>query len=731
MNDDRRNPGGKPPPGADPHEPFDDEFDEDFGFDGEPHDDDDDHHEDGEWDEPADNDFSAEEPAPAAPPPPAPAPASPPRARPARKRTEIDPDLIAPTPTASQERAASSIAPSPPPEAATPGGGKLHWQVDDPEDVEGDADERTLRKGDMILPPNYEIIRFIDAGGMGEVYEAKNVQTYERLAIKVILPEWAQKTNVIQQFRDEARILVQLKDDALVPYVQFFYDPALELHGLMMGFVDGDNLADILDTLNPSPAELRTLIKRLASGLKVAHKAGAVHRDLSPDNVILRNRKIEEAVIIDFGIAKDIKGSEGQGDKGFSGKLDYASPEQLGMFGGVMGTASDVYSLGLLILAVARGEDMELGATRMDAVHRREDGIDTSAAPADLRPILDDMLALDPVDRLGTMDAVLAALAKLDEPEIGGRSGGDTGPKGGKGGGSGGLGISPVVAGGAGVGVLLLAALAVWLMQPSSSQDDPDTPIAQGSDDGAQTETAPQPATMADPVGEARAALATAYPSIGCSWLDEVSITGSQEQIGVTLSGVAGDPARVLGDVTRTLEGAGFAGRDVNLDGVARIGREICPVLDAYRQVRADGTNRIRLPQTDFEITPTESRGLSAQFVISLDGVDSVQDYALFSSSPDGKIAQELPSKSFLAERVNNKSIVKSASGYQVRWFASGEGWHGFALVTGQGPFDADLIAPPDGQRDAAWAARFVQTAKERDWKVEMNWYNLVDREPN
>ena len=110
---------------------------------------------------------------------------------------------------------------------------------------------------------------------------------------------------------------------------------------------------------------------------------------MSPDNVILENDDIHQATIIDFGIAKDLDASSATivGD-GFAGKLNYVAPEQLGDFGREVGPWTDVYSLGLVILAVAQGKEVDMSGSLVDAIDKRRKGPDLSAMPGNLRPLV-------------------------------------------------------------------------------------------------------------------------------------------------------------------------------------------------------------------------------------------------------------------------------------------------------------------------------------------------------
>ena len=193
-----------------------------------------------------------------------------------------------------------------------------------------------IKEGD-VLNHIFEVKRFLARGGMGEVFEGCNVNTDEKVAIKVMLPALANDEKVIAMFRKEARTLTKLHHPALVQYRVLAQEPVLHVLYIVTDFIDGTNLSNVLDAAR-SPDELAGLLRRLASGLGAAHQLGAVHRDMSPDNVILADDDIHRAKIIDFGIAKALDASSATivGD-GFAGKLNYVAPEQLGDFGREVG----------------------------------------------------------------------------------------------------------------------------------------------------------------------------------------------------------------------------------------------------------------------------------------------------------------------------------------------------------------------------------------------------------
>ena len=238
-----------------------------------------------------------------------------------------------------------------------------------------------------------------------------NVTSDERVAIKVMLPSLAADPNVIAMFRREARSMTRLQHEALVQYRVLAQEPQRRILYIVTDYIDGTPLCDVLETLKPSPEQLEMLLRRLASGLRAAHQLGILHRDISPDNVLLEGGQMERAKIVDFGIAKDLNpGSATIIGDGFAGKLGYVAPEQLGDFDRELGPWTDVYSLALVMAAAAVGHDLKMGGTLVDAVDKRRAGPDLSGVSENMRPVLAAMLRANPAERLRSMDDVIAML---------------------------------------------------------------------------------------------------------------------------------------------------------------------------------------------------------------------------------------------------------------------------------------------------------------------------------
>lgn len=259
-----------------------------------------------------------------------------------------------------------------------------------------------------LLVNTYRVERLLGGGGMGEVYLVRHAGLGTLHAIKVIRTAMAMNRQVMDLFYREARVLRGVRHDAIVSYEGFVRDDQGRDY-LVMEYAEGPSLADCLRRGPLSPGEVLALRDRLAAGLAEAHRQGAVHRDISPDNVILPGNRIEAAKLIDFGVCKltdptqeTIIGSS------FAGKHRYASPEQFGLFAGSVDARSDIYSLGLILAAAVQGRPLGMGETIEATLRSRQTVPDLSGVPASLRGWLSAMLQPDPARRPASMDVLLA-----------------------------------------------------------------------------------------------------------------------------------------------------------------------------------------------------------------------------------------------------------------------------------------------------------------------------------
>lgn len=579
-----------------------------------------------------------------------------------------------------------------------------------------------------VLNHIYEVRRFIARGGMGEVYEGVNINNpAERVAIKVILPSLAADPTVQAMFRNEATMLTRLSHPALVQYRLLAQEPRLGILYIVTEYIDGQNLSDVLTKVPRDCESLVALTRRLAEGLLAAHRLGAVHRDMSPDNVILEHGELELARIIDFGIAKDLDPSKATiiGD-GFAGKLGFVAPEQLGDFGREVGKWSDVYSLALVIVAVARGKHVDMGATPVDAIDRRRAGVDVSDMPEPLRGVLAAMLRPDPKERLRSMDEVLAALAAPAAPippGPGPKPKSDPAPKpplpkslpfr---------LGRKPVVAAAGVAALLVVGLLAVWLMGGDTQQ----SPSSQQVSAEAQT-----------PEDVARSALTTTLPAINCSWLDIDGLSVLDRAVTVSFKGVAADTAGAQARIGRALADAGLRVASLSFENVSPAPSPTCALLDAYRPFKAPQGGNVTSDQAKYEKeyqTDGDLQGEVAaapQIHISADAMRGT--LALGGIDPDGLAEVWMPDAERLKERLANPSngAINSDGSATLKALQQADGLVGVLLVRGNAPINATLVAPPQQARDAAWRERLLAAARQGGWTSEIAWFRIVNEVPD
>src|SRR6516164_3147530 len=253
--------------------------------------------------------------------------------------------------------------------------------------------ERSRLAAGTKLNGIFEIDRRIASGGMGEIYRGHAIETGDPVALKVIRTDLADNTMALALFRKEASALHYIQHEAIVRYYIFSHDPGTGRHYHAMESVDGQPLSELLQRGPLGFEAVRLLQERLAAGLNAAHQHGIIHRDLSPDNVLIPGGDLAQAKIIDFGIARSTRGSEGTIiGSGFAGKYNYVSPEQLGLFGGDVTTKSDIYSLGLVLAQCLTGRPIDMGGTQFEIMEKRRVVPHLGGIDRRFRPLLEQML---------------------------------------------------------------------------------------------------------------------------------------------------------------------------------------------------------------------------------------------------------------------------------------------------------------------------------------------------
>ena len=207
----------------------------------------------------------------------------------------------------------------------------------------------------------YQIVDRLGAGGMGEVYKVQHTFLGATRVIKVIRPQISESKDAHERFLREARLATKIQHPNVATLHDFSSLPDGS-HYMVWEFIDGENVAQRIrtrGTLQPRYA-VRVIIQALW-GLEAVHRAGIVHRDISPENIMItREQYGEERVkVIDLGVAKiDDPAAENATRVGvFVGKLRYASPEHLGFLneGERIDGRADLYSLAMVLYEMLTG----------------------------------------------------------------------------------------------------------------------------------------------------------------------------------------------------------------------------------------------------------------------------------------------------------------------------------------------------------------------------------------
>src|SRR5208282_2045133 len=156
----------------------------------------------------------------------------------------------------------------------------------------------------------YEIRSQLGAGGMGEVYRAADSKLARDVALKVILPEFAQDARLMARFQREAQVLASF-NHANIASIYGLEDSG-SVHALVMELVEGPTLADRIKEGAIPLEEALPIAKQIAEALEYAHERGIIHRDLKPANIkVTHDGKVK---VLDFGLAKALQGDAAPGN---------------------------------------------------------------------------------------------------------------------------------------------------------------------------------------------------------------------------------------------------------------------------------------------------------------------------------------------------------------------------------------------------------------------------------
>src|SRR4051812_42374183 len=187
----------------------------------------------------------------------------------------------------------------------------------------------------------YVLHERIGAGGFGAVYRATQSSVAREVAVKIILPQFANQPDFKHRFEGEARLIARLEHVHIVPLFDYWQEADGSAY-LVMRWLRGGNLRRLIREQPLELALAARIMDQIAQALSVAHQKGIIHRDLKPDNILLD--EYDNAYLSDFGIAKDNVSSANITMTGNTpGTPAYAAPEQL--TGQPVAPQTDIYSL--------------------------------------------------------------------------------------------------------------------------------------------------------------------------------------------------------------------------------------------------------------------------------------------------------------------------------------------------------------------------------------------------
>ncbi|NOZ20926.1 MAG: SUMF1/EgtB/PvdO family nonheme iron enzyme [Planctomycetes bacterium] len=263
---------------------------------------------------------------------------------------------------------------------------------------------------------HYQILEKLGEGGMGTVYQARNLSLDKAVALKV-LPEVLTRRDpkFVERFRREAQAAAQLDHPNVVPV--HFVGEDRGLHFIEMALVKGKTLGQVFKSGERLTIEEAVrIITEVARGLAFAHKRGVIHRDVKPDNIMIDAEG--RVMISDFGLAKSITEETGLTITGqIVGTPFYMSPEQCE--GKTADTRSDIYSLGITFFEAVTGRKPFDGKTLMSVMYQHKNQAMPSpkqydpSVPDSVCRIINKMTAKDPAHRYQNCEEVIIDLGRV------------------------------------------------------------------------------------------------------------------------------------------------------------------------------------------------------------------------------------------------------------------------------------------------------------------------------
>jgi len=257
--------------------------------------------------------------------------------------------------------ASSGAAAAPALDETVTGAGRESWATPPRSDAVAEQSQEALEIG-TVLANRYKIVRRIGEGGMGAVYQARDLELNRVVALKVIRPSLAKNPEILSRFKQELILARQVTHKNVIR----IYDLA-DFDGvkfITMDFIDGRDLKSVLrENGKFAPRQAAEIIEQVCRGLEAAHSEAVIHRDLKPQNIMMdRSGKI---TVMDFGIARSTAPGGMTHTGALIGTPEYMSPEQAK--GEKLDARSDIFSVGIIFYELLTGNTPYKADTSIDS----------------------------------------------------------------------------------------------------------------------------------------------------------------------------------------------------------------------------------------------------------------------------------------------------------------------------------------------------------------------------
>jgi eukaryotic-like serine/threonine-protein kinase len=287
-----------------------------------------------------------------------------------------------------------------------------------PQDTAPEADLTGQTLGD------FQVLRLLGRGGMGQVYLAEQISLKRKVALKLLKPELASNPVSLKRFKAEAEAVARVTHANIVQV--FAVGEVNGLHFMALEFVEGRNLREYLERRGPPELLVAlSIMRQVAAALQRASELGVIHRDIKPENILLTRKG--EAKVADFGLSRcfadDVQPLKLTESGVAMGTPLYMSPEQVE--GRPVDPRSDIYSFGVTCYHMLAGQPPFRGQSAVEVAiqHVQKEPVPLARIrpdlPAELCSLVHKMMVKDPDQRFQTGKEVIREVARLRDALVG------------------------------------------------------------------------------------------------------------------------------------------------------------------------------------------------------------------------------------------------------------------------------------------------------------------------